>query len=38
LIGSSIKIAQQNFVEHHKAIRILVDTFRLDAGRAYRRP
>ena len=31
MIGSSIKIAQQNFGEHYKAIRKLVDTFAPDA-------
>ena len=31
MIGSSIKIAQQNFGEHYKAIRSLVDAFAPDA-------
>jgi uroporphyrinogen decarboxylase len=31
MIGSSIKIAQQNFGEHYKAVRELVDTFSPDA-------
>jgi uroporphyrinogen decarboxylase len=31
MIGSSIKIAQQNFGEHYKAVRKLVDTFSPDA-------
>ena len=30
MIGSTIKVAQQNFGEHYKAIRRLVDTFRPD--------
>jgi uroporphyrinogen decarboxylase len=30
MIGSTIKIAQQNFGEHYKAIRTLVDTFHPD--------
>jgi uroporphyrinogen decarboxylase len=31
MIGSSIKIAQQNFGEHYKAIRSLVDAYAPDA-------